>query len=295
MPPPTAFVRAHPGPDPKTVSFAPPYIWPDNRRCCVSITVDVDAVTPMMWRQRHDRAYPLAEVEQRSFGVRQGVDRFLHILSDLEVRATFFVPGYIAETHRELIQAIGEQGHEVGLHGYLHEAVDHVDEEGHREILRKSIGILGGLLGRAPVGYRSPNWGMTEFLPDLLREHHVEYDSSLMGFDHPYIFRGLVEVPVSWAAHDAPYFFYSGADQNVPPWPAGQLAQAWRDEAAAAWRFSSLFCLTLHPWMSGRGHRAIVIERIVRDLRRDPLIWVATCQEIAAYHLQSPNRERFLV
>jgi peptidoglycan/xylan/chitin deacetylase (PgdA/CDA1 family) len=257
--------------------------------------VDVDAVTPMMWRLRHETVYALAEVEQRSFGVRQGVDRFLQILSDLEVRATFFVPGYIAETHPALIRAIDDERHEVGLHGYLHEAVDQVDEPWYREILRKSIGILGDLLGRAPVGYRSPNWAMTEFLPDLLREHDIQYDSSLMGFDHPYVFRGLVEIPVSWAADDAPYFFYLGTDQNAPPWPAGQLEQAWRDEVAAAWRFSSLFCLTVHPWMSGRGHRAIVIERIVRDLRRDPLIWLATCQEIADYHRQSPNRERFLV
>jgi peptidoglycan/xylan/chitin deacetylase (PgdA/CDA1 family) len=259
------------------------------------MTVDVDGVTPMMWRLKDGSDYPPAEVEQRSFGVRQGVDRLLQIFSDVGVRATFFVPAFIAEQHPAVIRAIGDEEHEVGLHGYIHEAVERMDEEGNRGILRKSIGILGDLLGRVPVGYRSPGWTMTGFLPDLLREHQVQYDSSLMGYDHPYIFRGLVELPVSWTTDDAPYFFYTGADRTTPPWPAGLLEQAWRDEAAAARRFSSLFCLTVHPWISGRGHRPVVIERILRDLKHDPTIWMATGQEVASHHLQSINRDRFLV
>jgi peptidoglycan/xylan/chitin deacetylase (PgdA/CDA1 family) len=270
------------------------YVWPENRKYCAMMTVDVDGVTPMMWRLRHDPVYPHAEVEERSFGVRQGVDRLLGIFADLDVRATFFVPAFIAEKHPAVIRAVADEGHEVGLHGYAHEAVEHLDERGNREILEKSIGILGDLLGRAPVGYRSPGWTMTSFLPDLLREHRVQYDSSLMGYDHPYLYCGLVELPVSWATDDAPYVFY-GAGRTGPPWPADLLEQAWREETAAARRFSSLFCLTVHPWLSGRGHRAVVVERIVRDLKRDSSGWLATCQQVAAYHVQSINRDRFLV
>ena len=273
---------------------AHPYEWPETYRCAVSLTVDVDAVTPMMWRLRHKKQYPVGEQELGQFGLRQGVDRILDLVSDLGNQATFFVPAYIAETNPRIVAKIADGGHEIGLHGYKHENVENLDENANREVLTKSIRILTDTSGRAPVGYRSPSWGMTPFLPELLKQNHVQYDSSLMGYDHPYTLEGLTEVPVTWTADDATYFFYvSSGDVIAPPWPVSHVEEAWREEIRAVKRFGGYVSLTIHPWLSGRGHRALMLERLLSEVKADPSIWVAACRDIAAFHGSSPNREKF--
>jgi hypothetical protein len=135
---------------------------------------------------------------------------------------------------------------------------------------------------------------MTHFLPKLLREKQLLYDSSLMGYDHPYTIEGVTELPVTWTADDATYFFYLGpGDVIAPPWPVTQVERAWREEIAAAKRFGGYVCLTVHPWMSGRGHRVLALERLLSEAKADTSIWMAPCRDIAAYHEASPNRERF--
>jgi len=273
-----------------------PYQWPKSHTCAVSVTVDVDAVTPMMWRLRNEKRYPVAEQEIRSFGLRQGVDRILDLLSSLAMSATFFVPGYIAETMPRIVARIVDEGHEVGLHGYLHEDIESLTETENREVLAKSIRILKATSGNVPIGYRSPSWTMTPSLPRLLKESGVEYDSSLMGYDHPYTIEDLTEVPVSWMADDATYFFYPGpGDVIAPPWPVDQVERAWRDEIAAAKQFGGFVSLTAHPWLTGRGHRALALERLLAEIKRDPAIWSAPCREIVAYHASSPNHRNFEV
>jgi peptidoglycan-N-acetylglucosamine deacetylase len=271
------------------------YVWPGDSTWGFALTIDVDAETPMLWRLRGQDRVPAAEREYRRFGIRQGVDRLLAMLDDLRLSASFFVPAYVAERDPWVVPAITQLGHEVGLHGYIHEDVEELDEAANREVLRRSIGILGDQLGRSPTGYRSPSWKMAASLPDLLLEHGIAYDSSLMGWEHPYTFRGLTELPVSWTADDATYFFYLGSGDDIgPPWPAHLVEQGWRDEIAAARRFSNLLCLTVHPWIVGRGHRVLALERILREVQADASALRGTCGEIAAYHVRSDNQARFV-
>lgn len=277
------------------MSMSEPYVWPEGRAWAFALTIDVDAETPMLWRLRGGAA-PAAEREYRRFGLRQGVDRLLALLDGVGMHATFFVPAYVAEREPRLVPELARLGHEVGLHGYLHEDVEELDREENREVLRRSIGILGEQLGSAPVGYRSPSWKMTEYLAELLREHGVLYDSSLMGFEHPYTYRGLAELPVSWSADDATYFFYLGSGDDIgPPWPAHLVEQAWRDEVAAAQRFGNLLCLTVHPWIIGRGHRVQALERVLEEVERDGSVLRGRCRELASRHASSINRDRFVV
>jgi len=272
-----------------------PYLWPEGQCCSFALTVDIDSETPMLWRLRDATSYPEAEREYRRFGLRQGVERMLSVLTDLDMLATFFVPAYVAEKNPDLVPAIVRGGHEIGLHGYIHEDVEQLDEAANRAVLLKSIDIIGEQLNETPKGYRAPSWQMTDFLPGLLQEHGIVYDSSLMGYEHPYTFRGLTEVPVSWTADDATYFFYLGRGDDIgPPWPPSCVEQAWREEVAAAKRFSSLFCLTVHPWLTGRGPRLLALERLLRDIKADTSIWKATCRDIASYHAESVNCGRFV-
>ena len=164
------------------------------------LSIDVDSVTPMLWRERADlsRLSP-AEIELRLFGLREGLPRLIDLLSRLEIQATVFVPAYVAEHNPALVEAVCEGGHEIGVHGYLHEEVGALSRTENLEILDRSIGILERMTGVRPVGYRSPSWDMVSYLPAALAERHIVYDSSLMGFERPYRVDDILELPVSWS------------------------------------------------------------------------------------------------
>ena len=94
--------------------------WPQAHAGACIVSVDVDGEVPLLWRSRNGVAR-LAELEQRRFGPRVGLHRLLDVFAERGVTASFYVPGQYAETHPELVVAVAEAGHEVGLHGYLHE------------------------------------------------------------------------------------------------------------------------------------------------------------------------------
>jgi len=49
------------------------------------------------------------------------VERLLGVLDKHEVKATFFVLGWVAERHPALIKKISREGHEIGSHGFSHQ------------------------------------------------------------------------------------------------------------------------------------------------------------------------------
>ena len=150
-----------------------------------------------------DRSTGIGELEQRKFGPRVGVYRILDLLEQWEMPGSFYVPAYIAETYPELLPNIVANGHEVAMHGYLHERVDRLTFAENHAVMVKSFEIFGQQLAKQTFGYRSPAWEMTPELFDLLKEFNLQYDSSLMGFDHPYEVNGIVELPVQWLLDDA--------------------------------------------------------------------------------------------
>ena len=79
------------------------------------------------------------------------------------------------------------RGHEVGHHGYMHEPPASLEPQEEAEVLDRGIGILEGITGKRPQGYRSPSWDLTRHSLGFLAERNFVYDSSLMGHDAPQI------------------------------------------------------------------------------------------------------------
>src|SRR4051794_14343919 len=133
----------------------PRFAWPDGRRCAAMLCFDVDGETtalsedPALARRR-------TLMSQCEYGPRIGVPRLLGLLKHLAVPATFFVPAYIAEHHPRMVEAIVAGGHEIGLHGYLHEKLVTLDDAAEEATLLRSAEILTRLTGQAPVGWRAP-------------------------------------------------------------------------------------------------------------------------------------------
>ncbi|KAA0920252.1 polysaccharide deacetylase family protein [Aquicoccus porphyridii] len=265
-----------------TLDLPAPYPWPEGKTSAFCFTMDVDAHSPWMWNNRHEVPQLLSHLEQRNFGPRVGIQRIADILKNLGVKGSFYVPGAVAEAHPWMLPALVEAGHEVGLHGYFHELVAQVSDEEFSRVLESSLEIFQKQIGEKPKGFRSPAWEMT---PHMLAEvkRHGFYDSSLMGLDTPHTVDGVVEVPVNWGTDDAIFFKFLGGGDPAPRSTA-EILGMWTEEFEASHRFGSLFMLTVHDWISGRGARPVMLETLLERVLDKGDVWVATVAEIAAHH-----------
>ncbi|HEV8676783.1 MAG TPA: polysaccharide deacetylase [Methylomirabilota bacterium] len=268
------------------------YAWPDGKRSAVMLSFDFDAESGFLSRQPEKARRSLADLEERRFGARVGVDRILRMLDRLKLRASFFIPGWTVENHLAESKRIRDAGHEIGAHGNVHEAVDGMAREQEEAIMRAQLAILQDQLGVRPAGYRSPSWDVNVWTPDILKAHGFLYDSSLMGNDVPYevdtAHGPLVEVPVQWIMDDAPLFRHVYGSTNAIANPA-RVFDLWSREFAAMHAENACYVLTCHPFISGRASRVALIEDLVRFMRRTPGVWFTTGEAIARWHTERPT------
>ena len=249
-----------------------------------------------LWNLRNDQSERiLGPMERRIFGPRTGSWRLLDLLDRYGIKGTFFVPGYVAETYPDLLPAFVGRGHEVGLHGFFHEHASHVDDDEFAGALEASIAVFKKQIGIVPKGFRSPSWEMTAFMLAELKRRGL-YDTSLMGFDHPYTIDGVTEIPVQWMVDDAIYFKFDGAGNDKwPPSAQDGILNTWIDEWTVISRESDLFMLTVHDWISGRAARIRMLEKMLDVVTKTPGVWIATVSEVAAHHAASANAGRYVV
>lgn len=256
-------------------------------RATVCLTFDFDAIS--LWIGPFGATSP-SMISRGEFGV-VGVRRILRLLDREAIRATFFVTGHTAETYPDALRDIVAAGHEIGHHGYLHENPAALETRAREEaVLLRGLDALDRVAGIRPVGYRSPSWDNSPHTVELLLAHGFRYESSLMGDDFtpyrcrigdviqpdgPYLFgeeTALVEMPVSWVLDDFPHFEYVGLRGNlrVPGLSAAsKVEEIWRDEFAFLHRDvpGGVFTLTMHPQVIGRGHRMLMLERLIGFMR----------------------------
>jgi polysaccharide deacetylase family protein (PEP-CTERM system associated) len=137
--------------------------------------------------------------------------RILEILAEHNVRATFFILGWIAEKHPKLVKDINEKGHEIGCHSYWHRKVYDLTPDEFRVDTRKAKDILEGLIGKKIFGYRAPSYSITRnslWALDILEEFSFAYDSSIFP-----IYHDIYGLP------DAPRFKYQLTNNNMTEYP----------------------------------------------------------------------------
>ena len=253
----------------------------------VCLTFDFDAIS--LWVGPYAATSPSA-ISRGEFGA-VGVRRILRLLDRFGIPGTFFVPGHTVETYPDHARAIIAAGHEVGHHGYLHEnPLALGTRERERAVLERGLEVLDRVLGVRPAGYRSPAWDNSPFTLELLLELGFRYESSLMGDDFtpywcrvgdvaepdgPYRFGrpvGLVELPVSWLLDDFPHFEYVSLPAHGLRLPglsaASKVEEIWRDEFDFMRRDvpGGVMTITMHPQVIGRGHRLMMLERLVEHM-----------------------------
>ena len=275
--------------------FLPPtrFVWPNQQRCAAMFCFDVDGETTAL---SEDLALAKRRtlMSQCEYGPRIGVPRLLGLLAHLEVPATFFVPAYMAEHHPRMIDAIIASGHEIGLHGYLHEKLAYLKEDEEEAILLRSIEILTRLTGSRPAGFRAPWFEINPWTPTLLQKHNIQYCASEMGDDVPYFHEnGLVEIPGQWMLEDWEQFaFNADPAWGFVPENCEKVFDLWWREFEAMHDFGCCFVLTLHPWLSGRPSRVRLLEDLLTAMREKGGVWFARGREIAGYFYKNPEARR---
>ncbi|MGW7596041.1 polysaccharide deacetylase family protein [Streptomyces rubiginosohelvolus] len=251
-----------------------------TERGTVCLTFDFDAIS--LWAAR-DMTSP-GPVSRGEFGA-YAIPRILRLLDTYGITSTFFIPGHTLETYPEQSEAVHDAGHEIALHGYLHEPVSTLDREAELTVLKRASSLIKDLTGTPPAGHRTPSFDFTPHTVELLEEIGVDYDSSLMGTDHePYLARTgdqhhpdgpfefgrisrVVELPVSWTLDDYPHLEFVRT-------PAGAMP-GLQDPHAMFRRFlgdvrymvrhaeDGVLTVTLHPQVIGRGDRMLALEKFI--------------------------------
>jgi polysaccharide deacetylase family protein (PEP-CTERM system associated) len=135
--------------------------------------------------------------------VERNTRRILDLLRERQIRATFFILGWIAERCPELVREIDHEGHEIASHGYGHDLVYSLTPEAFRADLLRSKSILEGITGKPVFGYRAPSFSITPrnlWALDVLKETGFIYDSSVfpVSVHDRYGFAGVGGRPFSW-------------------------------------------------------------------------------------------------
>lgn len=143
--------------------------------------------------------------------VEHNTRRLLDIFSDSEVKATFFVLGWIAERYPELIGEIHAAGHEIASHGYSHSLVYEMTREEFEADLGRASEAISAVTGESPTGFRATSFSIRHdclWALDVLRDKGFVFDSSIFpakrghggapGYSRfPFEINGLIEYPIS--------------------------------------------------------------------------------------------------
>jgi peptidoglycan/xylan/chitin deacetylase (PgdA/CDA1 family) len=278
------------GAEEEGVSAWPQVPWPDGARCAACISWDVDADTLVLHSQQgrgHELYGSLSWLRYDEVGIARICEAF----AEYGLRQTFFVCAWCIERHPEMCAPIVEGDHEIGHHGYTHEAPNGLTPEGELHELRRGIELIESFTGRRPTGWRAPYAAQSAHSAAYLVEHGFTYDSSLMNDSVPYLIEAgggqLVELPFDGSMSDWPHYAHVpdlGYVQS-PKAPSTAM-EAFREEFDAVHELGGLWLTIWHPHVSARPARLLAWKRLVEYMLDKGGVWFATLDEIAR-HVQA--------
>ncbi|QOI57981.1 polysaccharide deacetylase family protein [Rouxiella badensis] len=281
-----------------------------KKEILVGFGVGVDAVSG--WLSSYGGEDSPSDISRGMFAGEVGTPRLLNLFKKFDIPTTWFLPGHSIETFPEQMQAVVDAGHEIGIHNYSHENPISMTPEQERIVLQRSIEMVTKLSGKRPTGYVAPWWEFSPATTDLLLEHGIKYDHSLMHHDHlPYyvrkgdswtkidyskhpeewmkpLIRGeetdLIELPASWSLDDIPPFMFMKTKPNSQGFMNPRdVEQLWRDQFDWLYREQDygIFTFTIHPDVSGRPHVLMMLERLITHMKGHPGVKFLTLNDIA--------------
>ncbi len=192
--------------------------------------------------------------------------RLLDLLKKHGIPASFFVPAVSALLYPDEQRRVVAEGHEVGIHGWIHERNSTLPKVSERDLMFRAGDTLEKITGVRPVGMRTPSWDFSPDTLSIVREMGLLYDSSLMADDEPYELlednqpTGVVELPPEWIRDDAVYFGMVRSSTLRPYTPPSSVLEIFKAEFDGAYREGGLFI----PDHASAHHRPPFARRIAR-------------------------------
>lgn len=186
-------------------------VGPSGKTIVNAMTVDVEDYFQVSAFEPHITRADWDRLECR---VERNVDRILALFAAHQVKATFFMLGWVAERYPQMVRRIVEAGHELASHGYSHVRVTQQRPDEFRADVLKTKRILEDIAGGPVRGYRAASYSIGKanlWALDVLGESGHHYSSSIYPIHHDlygmpeaprFAFRhggepGILEVPVT--------------------------------------------------------------------------------------------------
>jgi peptidoglycan-N-acetylglucosamine deacetylase len=274
-------------------------------RHIVCLTFDFDAISGWIARGMTSPT-PISRGE---FGI-VGAERILALLTKYRIAASWFIPGHTLETYPDACRRVADAGHEIGHHGWTHVPPANLTREQEEEGLVRANEAIRRLTDRYARGYRSPSWDLSPHSVELLLKHGFFYESSMMGDDYtPYRVRQgdvitldkpaafgtptrLIEMPISWTLDDYPHFEFVRTPTAILP---GLMnAESVLGNWLADFRYMKqnldwgVLTYTFHPFVIGRGHRMLVLEKLIRTLADEGAQFMRMEEAAALFDQRAP-------
>jgi peptidoglycan/xylan/chitin deacetylase (PgdA/CDA1 family) len=262
-----------------------PSAWPEGARCAVALSFDADHETIPL----RDADESPMRISQGQYGARQAMPRIRRLLQREAIPASFFYPAVSALLHPDEVRGVAAEGHEIGIHSWIHERNTILPYEAERDLSFRAAEVLAKLSGRNPVGIRTASWDFSVNTLRIIREMGLLYDSSLMADDDPYELTdegaptGIVELPPEWIRDDAVYFNFARFSALRPYTAPSAVEEIFRAEFDGAWEEGGLFLLTMHPHVTGHRSRMPLLERLIAHMKHKGGCWFATHEQVARW------------
>jgi polysaccharide deacetylase family protein (PEP-CTERM system associated) len=195
--------------------------------------------------------------------VESSTNQILDLLDLHDVKATFFILGWVAEHHPKLVREIANRGHEIGCHSYAHQLVFDLSPAQFRDDTLRALRAIEDACGVTARAYRAPSYSVTSaslWALEILAECGFTHDSSIAPIVHDrYGIPGfgrhaqvvntpsgpLLEVPVATVQLSRTRVAPVGGGAYLRLFPyrytAAGIRKINREEAKAA-------CIYIHPW-----------------------------------------------
>jgi peptidoglycan/xylan/chitin deacetylase (PgdA/CDA1 family) len=130
-----------------------PTSWPDGAKVAVALSFDSTTRPSLSNGQTLPSLLSTGE-----YGSRSALPRVLSLLERYEIPSTFFIPGVAAKLYPEDVKRIAAAGHEIGIHGWIHEWTSSLARDEERMLMERSLATIEELTGKKPVGIRTGSW-----------------------------------------------------------------------------------------------------------------------------------------
>ncbi|MGZ3773948.1 MAG: XrtA system polysaccharide deacetylase [Pseudobdellovibrionaceae bacterium] len=173
----------------------------------IALSFDVEDWFTVRNMREHISFDDWQKVENR---IHVGMDFILDSLASKNIKATFFILGWVADQFPDLVRRIDSEGHEIACHGYGHTPIDLLEPGAFKKDLQRAMQSLENITGKKVKGFRAPSFSVTHktaWALDIMQECGLEYDSSIFCTTHPdygiddfpthlTTVSGLIEVPL---------------------------------------------------------------------------------------------------